>query len=105
MLQQNDTTYYDMNGIIIIDPSIGPDIVTSEVPTLAFVERNHVAMPFNDTFMGQLRNISAECGYDDVMKAGLTFPPNGPILVPSEITEECEIFYLVRDFCGHNPRQ
>lgn len=77
------------------------DIYTEEVPTLAFVERNLNVMPFNETFMAQIRNISSTCGFDDVMSAGLQFPPSGPIpgvpFTDETFPNDCDIFDLVID--------
>lgn len=59
-------------------------------------------MPFNETFMAQLRNISATCGYDDYMEKGLKFPPEGPLGSPpgvnannTRVLPGCDIFDLV----------
>jgi carboxypeptidase D len=38
MLDQNDTTYYDVKGILVYDPSIGYDEITEEVPE--YLRRN-----------------------------------------------------------------
>lgn len=58
-------------------------------------------MPFNDTFMDQIRNISSTCGFDKVMEAGLTFPPAGPIpgvpFTDENFPNDCDIFDLVID--------
>lgn len=39
-LDANDTTYYDVNGILIYDPTIGYDNLASEFVTLPFIEAN-----------------------------------------------------------------
>lgn len=38
MLDKNDTTYYDLSGILIYDPSIAYDDLQAEITTLPFVE-------------------------------------------------------------------
>ena len=80
-------------------------MITEYVPTLAFVEYNYHTMPFNETFMAQLRNISATCGYDDFMEKGMTFPPAGPLppepgvnADDTELLPGCEIFDMVSSF-------
>lgn len=70
--------YFDVNGIIVYDPSIGYDSITEQVPTLAFTRWNHNDFPFNDTFKAEIANMSARCGYDAFLEEGLTFPPKGP---------------------------
>jgi hypothetical protein len=38
MLDQSDTTYFDVNGIMIYDASIGWDSITEQVPAVAYTE-------------------------------------------------------------------
>lgn len=38
MLDRNDTTYYNLEGIMVYDPSIAYDDLQSEITTLPFVE-------------------------------------------------------------------
>ncbi|KAF2136235.1 uncharacterized protein K452DRAFT_237868 [Aplosporella prunicola CBS 121167] len=103
MIAQNNTDYFDVEGIMIYDPSIGYDSITEQVPTLAFVENNKALFPFNETFWEYIRNISSSCGYDDFLAEGLTFPPKGPLASPpgtyanNTIKPECDIFNQVFD--------
>ncbi|KAL9089402.1 MAG: hypothetical protein Q9165_005723 [Trypethelium subeluteriae] len=79
MLSQNDSTYFDVNGIIVYDPSIGYDGITEQVPAYAFTQYHKQLFPFNDTFEAQIRNASEACGYDAFLNNGLQFPPSGPL--------------------------
>lgn len=42
-------------------------------------------MPFDDDDMTALKEISQSCGYNKMMEQTLTFPPTGPITVPTQI--------------------
>ncbi|KAF2104352.1 putative serine carboxypeptidase [Rhizodiscina lignyota] len=102
MIQQNNTQYFDVNGIMIFDATVGDSVIANEVPTLAFIEYNYHVLPLNETFMAYLRNTSAACGYDDYMKVGMTFPPEGPLpgdpglnANQTEFLPGCEIFNTV----------
>ncbi|KAF2091336.1 alpha/beta-hydrolase [Saccharata proteae CBS 121410] len=98
MIAQNDSSYFNVNGIMIYDPSIGLDAITEEVPTLAFTKYNAPSFPFNDSFVDYITNKSAACGYDDFLNEGLTFPPKGHFGPPpgtdanGDITDDCDIF-------------
>ena len=99
MLSQNDTEYYNVNGIIVYDPSIGYDGITEQVPAYAFTQYHKQLFPFNDTFEAQIRNASDACGYNDFLNNGLQFPPAGPFPdVPgtragsNEPSRDCDVF-------------
>lgn len=77
-LNATDPQYFDVKGIMVYDPSIGYDSITEQVPTLAFTKWNHQLFPFNDTTKAALAKQSKDCGYDDYLTRGLTFPPKGP---------------------------
>lgn len=40
MLNQSDTTYFNVSGIMVYDPSIGWDSITEQAPVVAYVEAN-----------------------------------------------------------------
>lgn len=46
MLNQSDTTYFNVTGVMVYDPSIGWDSITEQVPSVAFTDlnRNEYAM-------------------------------------------------------------
>lgn len=103
MIEQNDTTYFDVNGLLIYDPSIQPH-VSIEASTLAFVESHKIDFPLNDTFTTFIQNRSEACGYDAYLENGLQFPPKGTFDNPPGVnytdqyaTEDCQVFDLVVD--------
>jgi len=94
MLNQSDTTYFNVSGIMIYDASIGWDSIMEQAPAVAYTEANareyvhrscrrstdvltRVSFPFNDTYLEHIHKISATCGYDAYLDL-LTFPPKGP---------------------------
>ena len=92
MLNQNDTTYFNVNGIIVYDPSIGYDAITEQVPAYAFTQYHQQLFPFNDTFEAQIRNASEACGYEEFLNNGLQFPPAGPFSPPPSSRGGCDVF-------------
>lgn len=106
MLDANDTTYYDVDGIIIYDPSIAYDSLQSEFTVFPFVEywngrymstRGLVwekvltrfsfqgFFAFNDTFMSQMRTLDEECGYAAFRAKYLVYPPTESLPAPAEL--------------------
>ncbi|KAH8907629.1 alpha/beta-hydrolase, partial [Coniochaeta sp. PMI_546] len=77
-LDANDTTYFNLKGMHIYDPSITDYMVATTIPTNYFVDYWSPVFPFNDTTRTQLKNLSATCGFDAYMDKYLTFPPAGP---------------------------
>lgn len=82
MINRNDTKYFNVDGLMICDPSVGYDGIISQAPTLSFVEHNRNFFPLNDTVNAQIKNISESCGLDTFMETALTFPPTGPLPPP-----------------------
>ena len=91
MLDKNDTTYYNMSGLMIYDPVLGNDIVQESTTTVPFVDYHHNLMTFNDSFSDYIHEQHESCGFADYNAKYLTYPPSGP--QPSDYTstvsEEC----------------
>ncbi|KAI1270659.1 alpha/beta-hydrolase [Xylariaceae sp. FL1019] len=100
MLDKNDTTYYDMNGMLIYDPVIGNGIVQDALTTVPFVDFHSNLFPFNQSFSKTIHQQHLECGFQDYMDTYLQFPPPGP--QPSNfsdtVSDECaSIWGVVTD--------
>ncbi|KAJ4415284.1 hypothetical protein N0V82_007446 [Gnomoniopsis sp. IMI 355080] len=74
-LDTNDTTYYDLQGIMVYDPSIAYDDLQAEITTLPFVEAWSNLFALNDTFLADIRARDASCGYADFREKYLQYPP------------------------------
>ncbi|KAI1609878.1 carboxypeptidase 4 [Exophiala viscosa] len=75
-------SYYDLNGILIYDPILGDRSLGTNAPVMDFIDANKNLFPMEDDFVDTLANLSAVCGFDDMMKQAYTFPPAGHIAVP-----------------------
>ncbi|KAI0855944.1 serine carboxypeptidase [Xylaria cubensis] len=100
MLDQNDTTYYDLSGMIIYDPVIGNDVVQDATTTVPFVDYHHNLFPFNSSFNQHIHDLHNSCGFADYHDKYLTYPPSGP--QPSNysdtVSDECNnLWQLVMD--------
>ncbi|KAK2593262.1 hypothetical protein QQS21_009027 [Conoideocrella luteorostrata] len=74
----NDTQYYDVGGLMVVDGISFNGDVQSEVIVEAYVEQNYNLMPFDDRTMDMIHNVSGHCGYRDYAKKYYTYPPAGP---------------------------
>lgn len=74
----NDTKYFDVEGLMVVDGISFNVDVQSEVIAEAYVEQNYNLMPFDDVFMDTVHNTSEKCGYREYVKKYYTYPPSGP---------------------------
>ncbi|KAI0179484.1 alpha/beta-hydrolase [Hypoxylon sp. FL1284] len=78
MLDKNDTTLYDLSGMLIYDPVLGDSIVQDSVTTVPFVDYHKNIMTFNDSFSDYIHGLHDSCGFADYNAKYLTYPPPGP---------------------------
>lgn len=83
-LDQNDTTYYNVKGIQINDPSIGSGLVLEDAPAVPFLNHYNNLMNLNDSFVAEINERAEACGFNAFMDLALTFPPTGHF--PSPLT-------------------
>ncbi|KAI3326852.1 alpha/beta-hydrolase [Xylariaceae sp. AK1471] len=100
MLDTNDTTYYNLSGILLYDPVIGDGIVQDSVTTVPFIDYHHNLFTFNNTFSQHIHELHESCGFAAFQDKYLTYPPPGP--QPSDlnstVSEECKgLWGLVTD--------
>lgn len=77
MLEQNDTEYYNVSGMLIYDGVYNSDPVSGTVAVAPFVDYWGGLLPFNDTFRADLAKRHVDCGYADYLEKYLVFPPSG----------------------------
>ncbi|CAK7223431.1 hypothetical protein SCUCBS95973_005177 [Sporothrix curviconia] len=77
MVDANDTTYYNVSGLLIYDPVIGQSDVQDGIPSVAFVDYWGGLFPFNDSFVAKIHERDAVCGYTDYLNEYLVYPPVG----------------------------
>ena len=105
MLEQNDTAYFNVSGLMIYDPSVSYE-VASQVAAVPFIGAHPSSFPFNDTYNKDLHNLSDACGYTEYIENALKFPPAGPFIgtpglnhssqsARGEATYDCEAFGAV----------
>lgn len=100
MLDQNDTTYYNLSGALIYDPSIGSGYSQEEATSVPFVESNANLFTFNSTFMSQLQSLDKSCGYAAFREKYLTFPPSGvqpPQHINYNTIGNCDVFDAINN--------
>jgi carboxypeptidase D len=78
MIAANDSTYFNVDGMLIYDPLIAKFALNGVIPAHYHINYWANVSPLNDTAWTRLRNISAKCGYDAYLDKYLTFPPASP---------------------------
>jgi carboxypeptidase D len=94
MLSKNDSSYYDVKGIMFYDPSVADDVLLEDIPAVPFVDKWAGLFNFNQTFMDDIHNRSKACGYTEYMEKYLTFPPPSKLPYPEKDaqTEGCGLW-------------
>ncbi len=82
MLDANDTTYFNMSGMIIYDPSIAAGGLQSDITAMPFVDYHRNLFPFNDSYVAQLHATDVSCGYAAFREKYLSYPPPGHLPSP-----------------------
>ncbi|KAF2202400.1 carboxypeptidase cpdS precursor [Delitschia confertaspora ATCC 74209] len=99
MLEKKDKTYYDVQAILIYDPSVASDGLLEQVPAVPFVDQWAGLFNFNQTFMKEIHRRADKCGYTQYLKKYLTFPPRHGKLPqpPSSKTPGCDLWSDILD--------
>lgn len=78
MLDQNDTTNYDLSGALAYDPCIGSFVYTQqEAVVVPYAVANNNLLNLNQSFVQELESLHESCGYKEYVDTYLTYPPPG----------------------------
>ncbi|KAF2194924.1 carboxypeptidase cpdS precursor [Zopfia rhizophila CBS 207.26] len=99
MLATNNTKYYDVQGILIYDPSVASDALLEEIPAVPFVDYWSGLFNLNKTFMDDIHSRADKCGYTEYFNTYLTYPPPGPLPEPKSNgrTPGCSLWNDITD--------
>lgn len=89
MLDKEDTTYYNVSGMMIYDPVLMDDVVQTSHTVVPFADYHSNLMPFNDSFNDYLHEQHESCGFADFSATYLQYPPPGPQPSTSGLSSEC----------------
>ncbi|KAJ5925766.1 hypothetical protein N7454_007276 [Penicillium verhagenii] len=99
MLDQNDTSNFNLRGIQINDPSINEDDVmiyesyATAAPAVAALNYFDRVFGLNDTFMADINKKAESCGYNKFLDEALTFPPPKDFPVaPDSSNADCDVW-------------
>jgi carboxypeptidase D len=100
-LDQNDTTYYDLNGALVYDPCIGEFVsIQEEYVAVPFLAENNNILNINDTFLAELEHLHDTCGYAKYLDQYFTFPASGvqpPLYFNYTAEGDCDVFDLINN--------
>nr|POE56323.1 putative serine carboxypeptidase [Quercus suber] len=90
MYNRTDTTYYNVESILIYDPTTSYGVVQDDIPAVPFVDYWQGLFSFNETFMTDIHTRADECGYTDFIETAMQFPPSGPLPTPPNVDGDME---------------
>ena len=85
MHNKTDTTYYNIESILIYDPSTSYGVVQDDIPSVPFVDYWSGLFSFNQTFMDDIHTRWEKCGYKAFYEEAMTFPPKGKLPTPPNV--------------------
>ncbi|KAK3361084.1 serine carboxypeptidase [Lasiosphaeria ovina] len=90
MLDQNDTAYYNLSGMMIFDGLFSKQALATDIPVASFVNQWTDVFAFNDSFTQGLQAAARECGYMDYLEKYLVFPAAGqqPASLPGQQADD-----------------
>lgn len=77
MIDANDTNYYDVRGMLIYDPVIAGPQISGDLVATAVADSQSSLFSLNETFTKFMHDTDQKCGYADLRKKYLTYPPPG----------------------------
>nr|POF01230.1 putative serine carboxypeptidase [Quercus suber] len=90
MHNKTDDTYYNVDSILIYDPTISYGVVQDDIPAVPFVDYWQGLFSLNETFTADIHTRADECGYTDFMNTAMQFPPKGPLPTPPNVNGDVE---------------
>lgn len=84
-LEQKDVEYFNLKGIQLIDPVIGPLQLMVHAPSVQYLNKRSSYFNLNETFTEEVNERAKDCGFTDYMEEALTFPPAGQVAMPHSI--------------------
>ncbi|KAK4938528.1 hypothetical protein LTR10_021060 [Elasticomyces elasticus] len=107
MLDQNDTTHFNVSGALMYDPCIGSWPTANALSIYPWLEQNNNIMGFNKTFLSNLAQADQQCGYAQYRQDFMHFPPNGtqpPTYLNTTADPDCDLWDTVYNSAyGVNP--
>ncbi|WPH01834.1 alpha/beta-hydrolase, protein [Acrodontium crateriforme] len=100
MHNATNTHYYNIQSILIYDPSLSYGTVQENIPAVPFVDYHANLFNLNKTTMDYLHRRHKACGYADFLETALQFPPKGPLPTPPNVSggeDDCNLYYSIQD--------
>ena len=93
ILDQKDTTNFNLGGAMMYDPCIGQfDYVQENIPAYPFAVSNNHIFNFDASTLSGFESTHKSCGYDSYISKYLTFPPPGHQPSGQSTSGGCDLF-------------
>ncbi|CAE6369106.1 unnamed protein product [Rhizoctonia solani] len=89
-----------LKGVWITDPAVSHDLVTKFIPSLNFALKWKDVLGLNSSFVATIQEVGQKCGFTDYSKKYATYPPSGPLPLPSQAFVGTPDFSGVKDECA-----
>lgn len=90
-LDENDTEYFNIQGISINDPFMGDLVFQQEITLPDYIQYWGKVLGLNETFMSFIQSQKDSCGYTSFLDKYLTFPP--PPRPWDETPTDCGVYF------------
>ncbi|KAF9869308.1 carboxypeptidase [Colletotrichum karsti] len=92
MLDTQDTSYFNLKGTMIFDPTISQRGLGQDFGVSKTLEYWGPAFTLNQTSRDKVKEIDDRCGYTEYVDRYFTFPPSGaqPVNIPGAFTPDNE---------------
>ncbi|MCJ1388992.1 hypothetical protein MMC18_001845 [Xylographa bjoerkii] len=91
MFNAKDKEYFNVESIMIYDPSTSTDVVQEQVPAVAFLDHWASVFSLNASFTEHIHQVDARCGYTAFLNKYLAYPPTGLLPTPP-MKENCDVW-------------
>ncbi|KXT03043.1 hypothetical protein AC578_678 [Pseudocercospora eumusae] len=100
MHNTTNSTYYNIESIMIYDPSVTYDIVQDDIPTVPFIHNWKQLFNLNETYLKSLDARHKSCGYEQFLEETLVYPPRGPLPTPPDVDRKNDTCRLFNEILG-----
>jgi len=96
MHNSTDKDHFNIESIMIYDPSVNNAVVQQDIPAVPFFEHWSGLFNLNDSYSRYLHQQHEACGFEAFLAESLVYPPKGPLpSPPSNADPNCQLLDLV----------
>ncbi|WFD34855.1 carboxypeptidase D [Malassezia cuniculi] len=94
--EENEKAGINLQGIGMNDAFFMDNTIGKELPAVQFAQENAKLMKLNQSDVDSLVKLGKEIGIDDYVEKYLTYPPAGPLPVPSAFNQSKSVYSAMK---------